>query len=252
MAALDFLFSDFDKEIAAISGVVKPFIWRNAIGVLNELRATLASIRQAPTGRPYPWQIRESFPLLTIASDGEYEPDNKGAHHVFAAITSTWEIMPLGNNNQGSRQSRHFVLVGQASTVVRLFEGDPDSRDKELAMWRMEIGDDASPGCHFHVHALGDRDEPPFPHSLPIPRLPGLLVSPMAVIEFVLAELFQSKWGEHAAKETADLVQWQSVQRVRLRNVLMWQAEQLQTLTGSPWTALKSQKPPANLFAIRY
>lgn len=143
-------------------------------------------------------------------------------------------------------------MVGQASTVVRLYEGDPGNPVKELAMWRMEIGDDASPGCHFHVHALGDRPDPPFPHSLPIPRLPGLLVSPMAVFEFVLAELFQNRWRKHAARETADLLRWQSVQRVRLRNVLMWQADQLKTLTGSPWTALKSQKPPANLFAITY
>jgi hypothetical protein len=252
MAPIHFLFSQIDEEIDAISKVAEPFVWRTSQTVFAELRTTMDNIRGARAGQQYNWSIRPEFPLLTASSNGEYEPGGRGAYSVHAKITSIWGITPLGPHNRGSWPHRRFALVGQASTMVRLIEGSPDNPGDELAMWRMEIGDDASPGCHFHVHALGDRDEPPFPHYLPIPRLPGLLLSPLAVLEFTLAELFQDKWREHAAKETRDLLHWRSIQQVRLRTVLRWLTQNVEELAGSPWTALKSQKPPEDLFFTRF
>jgi hypothetical protein len=87
---------------------------------------------------------------------------------------------------------------------------------EQLAMWRVEVGDDASPGCHFHTQIEGERNNPPYPRSLSVPRLPTLLVTPMAALEFLLAEMFQSRWQQHAAEESAEMQRWKPIQKQRL------------------------------------
>lgn len=248
MPPLQFWFQDFDIEIDAISKIAANFIAPTSLYVLPKLRTNLDQIRSAQTGRSYPWGISEGLPLQTRTSEGEYEPDNEGEHFVYASLTSTWEIEPLGLHNPASRSTRKFALVGNASTRVRLFEGEPNQPIRELGMWRMEVGDDASPGCHFHVQVLGEREEPPFPHSLPVPRFPGLLMTPMGVLEFVLAELFQDEWRMHVSQPSYDIQRWQPIQRRWIGNLLSWQHGKIMTLDGSPWTALKNEKPESGLF----
>jgi hypothetical protein len=243
MARLQFYFSEFDEEIDAISKVADKFIHFSSAAVFMNLRRTLGGVRQAPAGRAIRWGIAEELPLYTNTSAGEYEPDSEGEHLVYAEITSVWELVPLGPHNPGAQPHRKFELSGLASTKVRLREGSVEEPGMELAMWRMEIGDEQSPGCHFHVQILGESADGPFPHSLPVPRLPGLLMTPMAVVEFVLAELFQDSWKSHATKSTANMQRWQSIQQNRITSVLEWQNEIVRRSTGAPWTALKWAKP---------
>jgi hypothetical protein len=248
MTRLEFRFSQIVEEIDALSQIANGFIDKLSSDVLKNLKTELEGIRAAPSGRHYFWNIKEEYPLTTITSFGGYEPNDQGAHNVFASITSTWEIEPLGNHNTGSRIHRKFALAGIASTRVRIYKGSPDKPLEELAMWRMEIGDVNSPGCHFHVQVLGEEDNPPFPHSLSVPRFPGIIFTPMATFEFVLGEVFQDQWRQIAASESGKMQTWLSIQRQRLVQLLQWQKGIVEDSTGSPWIALKSAKPVQDIF----
>jgi hypothetical protein len=202
-------------------------------GVKVGIKTSLEEIRVRASGRSYRWGIQESSPLCTRASRG-YELGEGGRHPVFAEITSTWEIEPLGAHNPGARLHRKFALTGIASTRVRLFREDVDGNHEDLAMWRMEIADEASPGCYFHVQVLGDKDGAPFPRFLSIPRLPSFFATPPFVLEFVLGELFQDEWRKEAVKESNSLKMWRPIQSKRLANLLGWQRDKLRGALGSP------------------
>lgn len=251
MTRLVFSFSEMEEELRAISGVVEPFIDPIATNVLDRFMALLNEIRKRPTGRLYPWKIPENQPLQTKASCGEYEPSDHGEELVFAEISCVWQIKPLGGHNPGSRPSRQFELGGIASTRVRLIEGEAGTvGDRgQLAMWRMEIGDDNCPDAYFHVQVMGDSSDPPFPRSLSVPRLPAILVTPMSVIEYVVAELFQNRAKREMSTDTEAAQRWRAIQRRRLGAVLRWQYECVSSFAGGSWTALKWAQPPAGLFA---
>lgn len=133
---------------------------------------------------------------------------------------------------------------------IRLIEPNSDSGDRELAMWRVELGGDHAPGCYFHIQVLGEdgRIDPPFPHSLSVPRLPALIFTPMAALEFVIAELFQDEWKQQVARETPAIQMWRSIQQKRLRNLFAWKYELASTSSGSPWAAIKYTTPKSKLF----
>jgi hypothetical protein len=246
MARLQFRFKDMAAEIHAAEKVADKFLAPVSAGVLPALSAHLEIIRVLPTGEPQTWSIPEHLPLCTKTSHGEY--DRRGGRNVFAQISCVWDIEPLGDHNLASRTHRKFALSGIASTKVRIMEGQAEAPCQELAMWRVEIGDDMSPGCCFHMQVLGQSEDPPFPSSVPVPRFPALFLTPMSVLEFVLGELFQETWRKHAAWDTSSMQSWRVIQRLRLGRLLCWKAEQVKHSVGPPWTALKSAKPPENLF----
>ena len=139
-----------------------------------------------------------------------------------------------------------FALTGKTSTRVRIHSAADSA---EIAMWRMEIGDSESPGCHFHVQVRGELDDIPFPKALSVPRLPSLHTSPLCVLEFVLSELFQRRWDERVAEEARHLERWAPIQRQRFSRILAWQIKTLrERAIGSPWVALKREKPEPDLF----
>jgi hypothetical protein len=248
MPPLHFSFQEFDTEIDAIAKIAENFLSPTSGHVLSNLKDNLEQIRSSKAGRTYTWGISDKFPLMTKMSSGDYEPQSHGELFVHASISSVWDIEPLGNHNPGSYPSRKFALAGKASTRVRLYEGEPEIPGRELAMWKMDIGDDRSPGCHFHVQVLGENEEPPFPHTLPVPRFPSLLMTPMSVLEFVLAELFQDEWKRHVAGSNPFVQRWQPIQKNWIGKLLKWQYNELMRLGGSPWTSLKGAKPEFDLF----
>jgi hypothetical protein len=156
----------------------------------------------------------------TKISQGQYENSSplaqrRGQHKVFGEITSTWTIAPSDPRATSRTLAKTFTVTGNASVRIRLVEPNSDSDGRELAMWRVELGDEYAPGCYFHIQVLGEdgRIEPPFPHSLSVPRLPALVFTPMAALEFVIAELFQYEWKQHAAQETPAMQIWKSIQQ---------------------------------------
>jgi hypothetical protein len=135
---------------------------------------------------------------------------------------------------------------------VRLFDADIPATDRSkeegdggeepIAEWHMEFGDAAAPGCYFHVQV-------PWKQNVPVPRLPTYAVSPLFAFEYVLGELFQHSWSRDAVVPSNDMKTWRSIQLRRLKAVLEWQRTVLDRpgQTGSPWIALKHEKPKPEL-----
>ena len=245
--SLQFKFQEMLTEIDALAGVARGFIEPGHNEVFDQLSTVLKNIRDDPTNKTYEWGIKENYPLRTRVSYGEYQGSCGGQHNVFAEITSVWEIRRIKPSKRSAPAER-FELTGLASTRVRLMEVQPGADPAQIAMWRMEIGDASSPGCHFHVQVLGEAHVGQFPRSLDVPRLPGLVATPPAVIEFVVGELFQKEWPKHIAGQSAKLQRWAPIQRNRLSAVLGWHSKIVCESSGSPWTTLKGKKPPDELF----
>lgn len=246
MAELAFGFTQFLRELDSIQKLARRLLDRQTVeSVLPMYRSQVENLRVTPRNTGVTFEVPEYDPIRTKVSRGDYEASGRGIS-VYATISSIWDVVRIQPDRQRD-PARAFRLAGRASTRVRLFRVQDDVDTEEIAMWRMEIGDAASPGCHFHVQVLGEADTPPFPSLLPIPRLPSVLFTPAAVLEFVLGELFQGAWTQELLRHEADLHRWAPVQRDRLERLLNWHHEVLQQ-GPSPWLALKGAKPSGNLF----
>ena len=250
MADLVFSFQEMLDEIQAMSRIGADFLTAQTQQVvIPNLVTALESVRTAQQGQASPWSVGIARPIRTIDSEGEYESgERRGAHTVFGDLTFVWDIYCPRENRPRRQPQKNFVLSGLSSTRMRIFERVNEGGERELAMWRFEVGTDAAPGCHFHAQIEGQRVDPPYPRSLSVPRLPAMLITPMAALEFLLAEIFQSRWQRHAAAETAEMQRWRPIQKQRFKRLFAWQTERIDQCLGSPWTAFKAYKPPAELF----
>lgn len=246
--ALRFRVAELQREIEYFLATTRTFL---APGTTHELERSKSDLTQLARshGTTGSWQVRMGAPLRTRLSYGDYMPDSNGALGVFGEITFIWDMVPHRPPGD-SRPAEFLDLIGRASTVIRILEGDPENAAdaSEIAMWRMEIADDASPGAYFHVQVLGHEIAPPFPKALDIPRLPGLLVSPLAAAEFAIAELFQDEWHKHSSRASGNMKSWGALQARRTRAQLAWQMREIDSYIGSPWASLKRAQPPADLF----
>ena len=248
MTKLRFRFKDSIDEVEALSTVARGFIRPECYHLLANLKTSLEGLQATAQTSPIAWGISEQTPLRTIMSDGEYHPGGGGAHRVCAEFTSKWEIQRIASVRK-RMPAKFFELVGAASTRVRLLQVLEDGGlGDQLAMWRMEIGDDSSPGCRFHVQVLGEEAALPFPHSLDVPRLPSVIATPPAVIEYVLGELFQARWASWIASESPAVNRWSVIQRERLEALLSWKLAIVRGSTGAPWPAIKRAKLSSNMF----
>ncbi len=179
--------------------------------------------------------------LHTKPSDKYEAGRRRGGKRIHAVIAGTWDLRPL--------EKREIEFCGIASTKVELYASDdPNER---LAMWRLELGAEDSPGCYVHAQILGDTEKPPFPKSLPIPRLPSLFVTPMSAVEFVLCELFQDDWAKAIAKKSHAADDWRALQKKWLHKLFSWYREQIEKAGSSSWVTLKEAKPKHNMFLPR-
>lgn len=240
---LRFASRDLLQEIQAFRPIANPFLDKRSKGALQQLSEDLEGIRKAAGGRDCHWKMSD---LWTIPSNGEYEPGNRrGCRDIVACINGTWDVRPIGTNVK-KVGNRVLEFCGIASTRVRLFDVSDTTQD--IAMWKMEIGDAQSPGCHFHVQVLGEDEKNPFPKSVSVPRLPSIFVTPMGAVEFVLGELFQERWTKAVMEDNGNVKQWTSLQRQRLRYLLDWQRKIVDNALASPWISLKLEKPEAKMF----
>jgi hypothetical protein len=248
MSDIAFDFDDVSREIGAFAGISEQFIDPGCSYVLPQLREQLRFIRSKKSGAPSIWGIPRGSPLRTIVSKGAYEQaPRRGNLHVYAEIASTWQISCPDEKTKKASLQRHFLLTGNASTRVEIFKLH-DLEKTSIAVFHVDTGDRHSPGCHFHVQVLQEEHHQMFPKALSVPRFPSMLVTPCTVIEFVLAELFQSEWRKQASRTSNDMATWRDVQVPRFERFLNWQTRVLKQSTTSPWTHFKSTKPDFNLF----
>jgi len=123
-----------------------------------------------------------------------------------------------------------------------------DGETRILAQWQVEVGVADSPGWHFHVGLCGEGDAVPFPHWLPVPRVPGVLILPTDALDFLLGEVFQAEWAAKVSKDSYETQLLGNAQRTRIEKWCGWQAGLAASGHGSRWSRLKHGKPPADLF----
>ena len=241
MTGLRFRFSELLRETGTLQSIAREFLDPGTVWALERFKSHLESI----------WGAREAEvrlelpPLRTRPNDGAHEAGNRqGGRSLYAVISGTWDVVPLGTRRH--RSGRKLAFTGIASTRVELYDSRDD--DTRLAMWRLELGDDNSPGCYVHAQILGDSELPPFPKSLPVPRLPSHFVSPMSTVEYVLGEMFQDKWAKETASGTNESLHWRGLQQRRLRCLFSWYQRAIENPISSPWMTLKSAKPDESMF----
>jgi hypothetical protein len=238
MSHLQFSRKDLVGEVDAIRKIANPFVDRNTSWKLDEI---FRQLRTAPRTAPLAWQIPREEPLMTVPSEGEYEQGGRrGGHHIIGCLSFSWALSLDGDCAE---------LSGNATTKLVLLDcrhDEPDPR-RHLGVWRMEVGGPDSPGACFHAQVVGDEVDPPFPPTLPVPRLPTFVPTPMAVLEFMLSELFQDRWKRAVGLGGPEAVAWRNLQTRRWKAFLGWQQDQVREGTPSPWTALK-RFPPTGTF----
>ncbi len=233
MAGFCFKIADLEREIIAMEALGKRFLEKSR--ALEDLRTHLQIIRGKPKGNIYKLTLQ----CLHTRPSNKYEAGGRrGGQNIHAVISGTWNLRPLGKGE--------IEFCGIASTKIKLYYSDnPDTR---LAMWRLELGDEKSPGCYVHAHILINSPDPPFLKSSPIPRLPSLFVTPMSAVEFVLGELFQDEWAKATASNTKDVQNWRALQKKWLQQLFSWYQGQIEKAGSSPWIALKKAKPEDGMF----
>ena len=260
---LQFRCGDFRDQVVVLSELAGPLLDAASSDVLRDFRDHVEQVRIATGGVTL--EIPPHRPVRTVSSDGDYERSGKAAQpNIHAELTCRWDVTPIGNKAKG-QADRLFEISGIASSVVALYvSSDGDSAQSKVASWRMEIGNPDSPGACFHTQipdSAGDHADNgtlrPWPHWLPVPRLFSLPFTPMFALDYVLGELFQSRWrdrlqGRGAPVRESEVQRWDAFQRVTLRQHLDWQVGVLDATTHP--TALQRMKwthPPADLLAPR-
>ena len=234
MAGFCFKIAELEREIIAMETMGKGFLDSQTSWALEDFRTHLQIIGGKPKGNVYNLKLQ----CLHTRPSNKYEAGGRrGGEKIHAVISGTWDLRPLGKGE--------IEFCGIASTKIELYSDNPDTR---LAMWRLELGDEKSPGCYVHAHILVNSPNPPFLKSSPIPRLPSLFVTPMSAIEFVLGELFQDEWAKATTSNAKDTPYWRELQKKRLQKLLSWYQDQMKNLVSSPWIALKQAKPEDGLF----
>lgn len=238
--------------------LAEPFLRSDSLGVLDELHLQLQGLRQRK--EPLLLEVNPSWPIRTIDSNGGYERNEGGKHKsMHAELVLAWEFRPLGQSSKRAGAHRYVEVAGKASTVATLHVSHTHG-SSIIASWRMEFGDDNSPGAYFHVQipntltSESDEDDSPnesqmWPEWLPVPRLPIPAFTPMLALEFVLAEIFQDRWPEHLDSGPYEIGEWRTLQRRRLSAYFKWQQDNSNSDDEpSPLLAVKNAKPFPALF----
>jgi hypothetical protein len=237
MLALQLLVAELEQEIDALSRFARPFLDPEGPTKLERFKGQLRPMLNAGGGF---WSIPKNDPIRSA-------PTNKYSRghgdQVWAEVSCKWELRRV-------ERTQALLMTGIASTRIELLRRRENEMES-LGMWRMEVGDEKSPGCYFHAQIMGQDDRPPFPTWLAIPRLPSLILTPASSIEFALSELFQDAWLEATRQKRDDLDLWGALQKQRMHSWLAWQQRIVDAHAFGvlPWTNLKRAKPDEELIS---
>lgn len=231
---LRFPFAELVKKTLTLRKIAALFLCRNTNYFLDKFAKDIDSFKAWSAGSTARLQLRR---IMT-------KPTNLYGSEINAAFSGVWDVTSVPIKKQSTPTK--IMFSGIASTKIELYCAG--NATNPIAMWRLELGAHDSPGCCFHAQILGNCDKPPFPKSIPIPRLPSLFVTPMAAIEYGIGELFQEEWRKHAARKSGDLDYWHGIQQYRLKCLFDWYKNSLTEGKSSPWMNLKEIKPKSALF----
>jgi hypothetical protein len=245
---LRFSFACMEREIENMCSLAKPFLTTTSFEqVIPHWKADLINFKYNPTTDLWAWTLPVENPITTNLSKGDYEPaERKGGLSVFGTVSAKWEIRAARRSR--GRNDQFFILSGSASTKMQVWSQEPGKAPAEIARWTLEVGDQESPGCHFHTHIELDPDDKRFPKALSVPRLPGYLHTPMDALDYLIGELFQDQWYKRTSAESDFVKNWNGCQKPRLVKLLEWHRQKIAEATGSPWATFKKQKPEEDLF----
>lgn len=242
-----FPFKEFIDECDALRDYAGDVLDPRSIHTLHGARTALETLRGSTRTSSIKWGIQATDPLRTIWSDGESQPDSRSGHKLRAEFSFVWEIRKFNEN--GFAKDRFFLLDGIASTLTSIWDESGDA-ERLIARWAIDVGDQNSPGTHFHLQIKGDREDAmPYPKSLDIPRFPTLFMSPFLAVELALGELFQDRWKTYATTPGRHVDRWRSIHAARLLRFFEWQKNCISNSAGSPLIHLKLAKPPRELMA---
>ena len=134
--------------------------------------------------------------------------------------------------NSLSYASHWLEVAGFASSVARL-RIDHCLQMLAIASWRMEIGDGKSPSAFFYSQIPDTLREAIYGEQctcqlfwltwLRVPRVPIPAMTPMLVLEFIIAELIQEGWPVYLAFGGFEVNQWRTIQQRRFEAYFRWQ-----------------------------
>lgn len=235
------------EEFLAFKNLAKTKLTPSSMTRLEALQDMLPNLARAEKGKPCEWATDLSRPLMTVPNKGAHQIDRQEhGDNLRAEINFKWQFIPVGQYSQ-KHPSNRVVILKNSSIRIRLLEGSDNSPLECVAAWDFDIGNNESPGCHFHAkyHESDDTRREAY-KGIDVPRLPTVLFMPTDAIEFVIGELWQGDCKRMAVDSTFS--QWYKFAGVRMKRLLDWYSAQLKGAMGSPWMGIKIAKPPALLF----
>jgi len=249
-----FSFADVIAECRLLKRFAADFLDADTVDTLDAAAARLEYIQDVAAkskAKHVSWGINERRPLTTRYGVGAHQPGRQQGRELRGTFSFIWEITPVPPP-KGNRPLQ-FVLDGNASTTITIEQRASGNYPACQWQWNADIGVSGGPGTRFHAQIKWH--EPPLQSletckisTLDVPRFPMLPMTPLMVVELVLAELFQDEWKKqkHEASDR-DTNQWRMLQAKRLIAFLEWQVGTLKARAGTPLLTLKLAPVPENV-----
>ena len=242
MPNIQFEIKELCDEFQLMQELASSFLREESLPILEAVGKSLTDLKSRRS--PLRLEAKPDRPIKTRDSEGKYEKGEGGGYCVRAELYFVWELQPIIK----PKSHRYAEVSGKASTVTKLYVNGSSS---EIAHWRLEIGDNNSPGFYFHaqIPEAFIQDDGMWPKWLPVPRLPVPPFTPMLALEFVLGEIFQDEWPEYLERRStkSNVGQWRKIHMDRFRKYLEWQQKAVGG-SASPLMALKRAIPKSNIF----
>ncbi len=219
--------SDVFKHLA--EGLIRP----ETSYILDEFGSKLEQILRS-ADNPQRWEISQDRPVVTVPSDGDHEPDQRGQEDLYGRLSCVWEVTPRRSTKAKRGSADLIELTGIASAALSICIAD-----EPISQWTIEVASDNAPGVYFHSQFPGS--------GPPIPRLPAYALTPLGSLEYLLAEVFRSRWPEALGRSPARAPLWFGIQTKRFRRTLEWTAS-VAAEAGSPVLALQRAVPDSKMF----
>jgi hypothetical protein len=245
---LAFRFGALMKEMRLFPQVARGKLPPAALKRLEYLGEALGPLANADEARRVQWGTADQ-PIETNPSAGSHQI-RRGGHgrNLKGIVDFRWEIQPIGRRQRVPEN--RFLALWNSSVRIHLVDtgAADDDREEVVASWNFDVGDNQSPGCHFHAKFSHPKEEDRILlEDVDVPRLPCFIFMPTDAIEFVIGELWQDDWRKIAASGAKEMDMWRQFSRRRFEKLFAWYSSELGNTRGTPWAHLKCAKPDASV-----